>query len=49
LKALNPCPAGPWPAGFFVLREPMAKSRGFAAIRAMLRGGNIIKLLKYRD
>jgi hypothetical protein len=46
LKALNPCPAGPVPAGFFVLRERTGKSRGFTAIRTMLRGGNNTKLLK---
>jgi len=40
-------PRRPWPAGFFVLRKAMAKSRGFAAIRGMLRDGNIIKSLKY--
>jgi hypothetical protein len=47
LKAQKPCPAGSIPAGFFVLRELRAKSRGFAPIRAMLQGSNIAKPLKY--
>ena len=38
--------AGRSPAGFFVLREPVLKSRGFAPIRAMLRDGNSSKSLK---